>query len=131
MADPSYMKMFMDEVAAFKGREVGKLQEVANNMDREVFAYDLQRCIDAGLWIPNAIEAQGEEMDAGEEQSVIAATVPEKIECEVPVFGIDLHRSVLACGAVRPFLGYRDSVLRGAGLFPTCPSIIRESRPCD
>uniref|UniRef100_A0A1I7YLC9 CDC37_C domain-containing protein n=1 Tax=Steinernema glaseri TaxID=37863 RepID=A0A1I7YLC9_9BILA len=101
MADPPYMKMFTDEVAAFKDRvmkrAVQKHQqyfqqqeekerterikqspggvdpqevydalptEVANNMDRGVFAYHLQRCIDAGLWIPNSNKAQGEEMDS-------------------------------------------------------------------
>ena len=30
--------------------------QVAESMDREVFDYHLQRCIDSGLWIPNAKE---------------------------------------------------------------------------
>ncbi|KAK0409523.1 hypothetical protein QR680_004595 [Steinernema hermaphroditum] len=116
LADPSYMKMFHDEVAAFKdrimkravqkrqeyysqqeekdrqerienspggvdpqevydslpvemrdafdSREITKLQEVANKMDREVFSYHLQRCIDSGLWIPDANAAQENETEA-------------------------------------------------------------------
>ncbi|KJH40708.1 Cdc37 protein [Dictyocaulus viviparus] len=38
--------------AAFESQEVSKLQEVAVTMDREVFAYHFQRCIDSGLWVP-------------------------------------------------------------------------------
>lgn len=33
-----------------------KMFQVAESMDREVFNYHLQRCIDSGLWIPNAKE---------------------------------------------------------------------------
>ncbi|PAV60763.1 hypothetical protein WR25_25428 [Diploscapter pachys] len=103
-ADPSYMKMFKDEVASFQDRlrrrakekrdaaiaeyeaeekekriasapggldpievydslpeemktafdsqNVEQLQQVAINMDKEVFAYHFQRCIDSGLWVP-------------------------------------------------------------------------------
>ncbi|TKR70394.1 hypothetical protein L596_022428 [Steinernema carpocapsae] len=122
MADPSYMKMFHDEVASFKdrimkraiqkkqeylaeaeakereeriaqspggvdpqevydalpdemreafdSREVSRLQEVAERMDREVFAYHLDRCIKSGLWLPNAntgAEEEGEDNDNGTE----------------------------------------------------------------
>ena len=39
---------------AFDSQEVSRLQEVALQMDREVFGYHLQRCIDSGLWVPDA-----------------------------------------------------------------------------
>ncbi|GMS84775.1 hypothetical protein PENTCL1PPCAC_6950, partial [Pristionchus entomophagus] len=39
---------------AFESREVSRLQEIASNMDEEVFTYHLKRCIDSGLWVPNA-----------------------------------------------------------------------------
>ena len=40
--------------AAFDSQEVARLQQVALQMDREVFQFHLQRCIDSGLWIPDA-----------------------------------------------------------------------------
>ncbi|VDN05383.1 unnamed protein product [Thelazia callipaeda] len=46
--------------AAFDCQEVSRLQEVAQKMDHEVFAYHLQRCIDCGLWIPDANAAKEE-----------------------------------------------------------------------
>ncbi|GMR37077.1 hypothetical protein PMAYCL1PPCAC_07272, partial [Pristionchus mayeri] len=39
---------------AFESREVSRLQDIASTMDEEVFSYHLQRCIDSGLWVPNA-----------------------------------------------------------------------------
>lgn len=108
-ADPSYMKMYHDEVEAFRDRlrkraqekreaavdeldaeakakriaespggldpqevldalpdemqeafqtqSIEKMYEVAEKMDPEVFQHHLQRCIDSGLWIPNARES--------------------------------------------------------------------------
>ena len=40
------------------------MKEVAASMDREVFQYHMQRCIDSGLWVPNA---KKDSPDAGEE----------------------------------------------------------------
>lgn len=45
--------------AAFDSQEVARLQAVAESMDREVFSYHLQRCIDSGLWIPDASAQKG------------------------------------------------------------------------
>ncbi|KAK6047399.1 Cdc37 protein [Cooperia oncophora] len=45
--------------AAFDSQDVSKLQEVALTMDREVFAYHFQRCIESGLWVPNAKSRRG------------------------------------------------------------------------
>jgi hypothetical protein len=33
-----------------------KMFAIAETMDAEVFQYHLKRCIDSGLWIPNAKE---------------------------------------------------------------------------
>ncbi|VDN18657.1 unnamed protein product [Gongylonema pulchrum] len=55
--DPQEMR------AAFDSQEVSRLQEVAQKMDREVFSYHLGRCIDSGLWIPDANAAKEGEGD--------------------------------------------------------------------
>lgn len=52
--------------AAFDSQEVARLQEVAQKMDREVFGYHLQRCIDSGLWIPDANAAKEENASENE-----------------------------------------------------------------
>lgn len=43
---------------AFASKEVERLQAVAEKMDHEVFLYHLHRCIDSGLWIPDAKAAE-------------------------------------------------------------------------
>ncbi|VDM83197.1 unnamed protein product, partial [Strongylus vulgaris] len=56
--------------AAFDSQDVSRLQEVALSMDREVFSYHFQRCIDSGLWVPNASAEEGEQTaEAGEVRS--------------------------------------------------------------
>lgn len=57
--------------AAFDSQEVSKLQEVAMTMDREVFSYHFQRCIDSGLWVPGP---SGDGEEKREEVEVEAAT---------------------------------------------------------
>uniref|UniRef100_A0A0N5AHJ4 Hsp90 chaperone protein kinase-targeting subunit n=1 Tax=Syphacia muris TaxID=451379 RepID=A0A0N5AHJ4_9BILA len=49
-----YESLPEDMRAAFDSQEVARLQQVALQMDHEVFQYHLQRCIDSGLWIPDA-----------------------------------------------------------------------------
>jgi cell division cycle protein 37 len=46
---------------AFSSQNIEKLYEVAEKMDGEVFQHHLKRCIDSGLWIPNAKEAEEKE----------------------------------------------------------------------
>lgn len=61
---------------AFESREISRLQDIAANMDEEVFSYHLkvsysyslhslifyfQRCIDSGLWVPNANGGEDED----------------------------------------------------------------------
>ncbi|VDK64293.1 unnamed protein product [Onchocerca ochengi] len=62
-----YESLPEDMKAAFDSQEVSRLQEVAEKMDREVFSYHLQRCIDSGLWIPNANAAKEESVNENEE----------------------------------------------------------------
>lgn len=52
---------------AFDSQEVSRLQEVAEKMDREVFTYHLQRCIDSGLWIPDANTTKEESVNKSQE----------------------------------------------------------------
>ncbi|VDK42532.1 unnamed protein product [Anisakis simplex] len=56
-----YNSLPPDMKEAFDSQEVEKLQAIAHNMDREVFSYHLKRCIDSGLWIPNAADAENNE----------------------------------------------------------------------
>ncbi|MCP9262325.1 Hsp90 co-chaperone Cdc37 [Dirofilaria immitis] len=62
-----YESLPEDMRAAFDSQEVARLQEVAEKMDREVFTYHLQRCIDSGLWIPDANAAKEENINENEE----------------------------------------------------------------
>ncbi|PIO54776.1 Cdc37 protein, partial [Teladorsagia circumcincta] len=59
--------------AAFDSQDVSKLQEVALTMDREVFAYHFQRCIESGLWVPNANAEEGEHAEEVQEEADTAA----------------------------------------------------------
>ncbi|KAK5975271.1 hypothetical protein GCK32_008757 [Trichostrongylus colubriformis] len=59
--------------AAFDSQDVSKLQEVALTMDREVFSYHFQRCIESGLWVPNANADEGEPSGETQEGSDAAA----------------------------------------------------------
>lgn len=48
---------------AFLSQSVERLQEVAQTMDSEVFAYHFKRCIDSGLWVPDANAKEGDEAE--------------------------------------------------------------------
>lgn len=58
---------FQDMRVAFDSQEVSRLQEVAEKMDREVFTYHLQRCIDSGLWIPDANSVKEESVNKNQD----------------------------------------------------------------
>ena len=38
----------------FESKSVAKLQEVLSNMPKEVATYHMKRCVDSGLWVPDA-----------------------------------------------------------------------------
>ncbi|KAF8361853.1 cdc-37 [Pristionchus pacificus] len=57
---------------AFESREISRLQDIAANMDEEVFSYHLKRCIDSGLWVPNV--NAGEDDDDEEVDEVQPST---------------------------------------------------------
>lgn len=46
---------------AFDSRDVSQLQEVAANMDDQLFLYHLKRCIDSGLWLTNSDAANSDD----------------------------------------------------------------------
>lgn len=48
---------------AFRTQNIPKMYEAARTMDMEVFQYHLQRCIDSGLWIPDAKEKEQKEKE--------------------------------------------------------------------
>ncbi|XP_058717827.1 hsp90 co-chaperone Cdc37 [Poecile atricapillus] len=50
----------------FDVKDVQLLQETIGNMDPTEAKYHMQRCIDSGLWVPNAKGGEGSERGAGE-----------------------------------------------------------------
>uniref|UniRef100_A0AC35TG55 Hsp90 chaperone protein kinase-targeting subunit n=1 Tax=Rhabditophanes sp. KR3021 TaxID=114890 RepID=A0AC35TG55_9BILA len=47
------MNALPDELKeCFESRDMSKMKHVAETMDRDVFKYHFQRCIDSGLWVP-------------------------------------------------------------------------------
>lgn len=52
----------------FEGKDIGKLQEVILKMPKEEAEHHMKRCVDSGLWVPNAQEKTGvQEEGVGEE----------------------------------------------------------------
>lgn len=56
----------------FETKDIGMLQKVILEMPKEEAEYHMKRCVDSGLWVPNANEAGDslpvqEEGDRGEE----------------------------------------------------------------
>uniref|UniRef100_A0A914HV96 Hsp90 chaperone protein kinase-targeting subunit n=1 Tax=Globodera rostochiensis TaxID=31243 RepID=A0A914HV96_GLORO len=52
---------------AFETQSTEKMLAVAEHMDPEVFQHHLQRCIDSGLWIPNAKEHEEQQKEKNKE----------------------------------------------------------------
>lgn len=44
----------------FDSKDITKLQEVILKMSKEDAEYHMKRCVDSGLWVPNAKDAEGE-----------------------------------------------------------------------
>lgn len=53
---------------AFDSQDIAQLQAVALKIDKEIFAYHLKRCIDSGLWIPDANKKDGDDDEVEEER---------------------------------------------------------------
>lgn len=60
---------FQEMRAAFDSQDVSQLQKVASEMDKELFAHHLQRCIDSGLWVPDANKDKAEAAEQGDDQA--------------------------------------------------------------
>lgn len=54
----------------FESKSIPKLQEVLSNMPKEVATYHMKRCVDSGLWVPDA-KAAGKEEDGESISSVV------------------------------------------------------------
>lgn len=52
----------------FESKDLNKLQEVILKMPQDQAAYHMKRCVDSGLWVPNAKDAQGEDGEEGVEE---------------------------------------------------------------
>lgn len=44
----------------FESKDISKLQEVILKIPKEEAEYHMKRCVDSGLWVPNAADAEGE-----------------------------------------------------------------------
>lgn len=58
---------------AFASQNVQALIEIAEKMDEEVFQHHLNRCIQSGLWVPNAKEQEEQEAAAAAKKGGPAA----------------------------------------------------------
>ncbi|XP_076467398.1 hsp90 co-chaperone Cdc37-like isoform X2 [Babylonia areolata] len=47
----------------FESRDIGMLQQAIMKMDKEQAEYHIKRCVDSGLWVPNAADAEKEEQE--------------------------------------------------------------------
>lgn len=48
----------------FESKDIGMLEKVLTSMPKEQAEYHLKRCIDSGLWVPNAKEQEAKEQEA-------------------------------------------------------------------
>ena len=51
----------------FEKKDIGMLQEAVLKLSKEDAEYHIQRCVDSGLWVPNAKDAKDTEEGEGEE----------------------------------------------------------------
>lgn len=63
----SYHLILQPMKECFESKDIGMLQEVILKMPKEDAEYHMKRCVDSGLWVPNAnddshpIQEQGEQ----------------------------------------------------------------------
>lgn len=50
----------------FESRDIGLLQETITKLPEEEAKYHLKRCVDSGLWVPDAAKADKEAAEAAE-----------------------------------------------------------------
>ena len=51
----------------FESRDISMLQQAVLEMPKEEAEYHIKRCIDSGLWVPNAADAEKQEEEEGAE----------------------------------------------------------------
>ncbi|KAI1304645.1 Hsp90 co-chaperone Cdc37 [Halotydeus destructor] len=59
----------------FEKRDIALLQELIGQLDPETAAYHMKRCVDSGLWIPDA-KAAGVTPAAGDSEEAVYETIP-------------------------------------------------------
>lgn len=64
----------------FERQDIGGLQKVAVSMDPEEFKKHLKRCVDSGLWLPDARKGDS---DGNVEDSNKDEAVPDNVETEI------------------------------------------------
>lgn len=53
----------------FESRDIGALQEAIGKMPEDEAKYHLKRCVDSGLWVPDAAKADKEAAEAKEAEA--------------------------------------------------------------
>ncbi|XP_071444246.1 hsp90 co-chaperone Cdc37 [Hetaerina americana] len=61
----------------FESENIGMLQEVIAKMPEEEACYHMKRCVDSGMWIPDAAKKKDDEGVAGNEESKIEEVADE------------------------------------------------------
>ena len=51
----------------FESKDISQLQEAVLKMPKEDAEYHMKRCVESGLWVPNAKDAEGGGDDSDEE----------------------------------------------------------------
>lgn len=62
----------------FEERDIGMLQKVILELPKEEAEYHIKRCIDSGLWIPNAADLEKEEGSKDEASGGVDAVEKEE-----------------------------------------------------
>ena len=49
--------------ACFEEKDIAKLQRIIEDIPKEEAEYHMKRCVESGLWVPDAKKAEGAEGD--------------------------------------------------------------------
>lgn len=61
----TFLLEFKELKECFESKDIGKLQEVILKMPKEEAEHHMKRCVDSGLWVPNAQEKTGVQEEGG------------------------------------------------------------------
>lgn len=57
---PKYIFSFQELQKCFESRDIGLLQETISKMPPDEASRHIKRCVDSGLWVPDAAKAEKE-----------------------------------------------------------------------